>query len=699
MKAVQAATTTFVRFLPFFAAWFSFVFVSFGFSARAAADDGAAYYLVRKHDTLTTILYSLGVTPMWGARGSVKRIIAHNDFIRAREKGGDLIFPGERILIPDDLQAKVERNVTLGFVTREDDGRVDFNCAPEGLAAWSLHVQSKSPDKDPFDPKSRTLALRCEGGPALAHVTGGAAELRDEVEVVDEPVAVFGTDGPQDRAGVGADTAPAADAGVFGECLDCQVPGGLVPAVDLGGPGAYVAEDPAEESGNDAENGLAEVADITSENLNPLETQETETAVEAEEIPIDDVVRELDERSSAEVVAAPVPAPKGPAFQTTGGPETEIRPEVPAAEPAPQTWADAEPLPTEVQADESFVDAAPGESFALPSTPVEEASTPEVAEAELPTEEVPEGDSFLGMSAEPWVEEAPSRTAASESAPLEPPATPPTEVRTTSDALSAGTDDPASPVESGSAGSFAPGTDGPSVPEAARQVHDTPAESGGPRRLTSRLGVLGSYAFSAHDSFDTMTGGSARLLSRPSLGYGLYWDQLWTPALESRVMFSGQRLVLRDTVQGQVRETSVDLTGLELSAQYRFAAFDLRLAFTQADEAYVRAPQAGSATVEGMPRTRLGLVFGKTFFEDDGLSLRITGGSLFGFATSTSDYTVNADRRDQLGLGVTQRLARSQIHFHLHYGQVSGSSSISTSTDRFVQGTLGMDFDLGGGAP
>lgn len=530
------------------------VFALAGVSARAAED--RSFYLVQKNDTLTTILYSLGITPLWGKHGSVKKIIAHNDFIRAREKSGNLIFPGEKILLPDDLQPKVERNITLGFVSQNDDSRVDFNCSEEGLSAWSLHLKSKNPNKDPFDPKSRTLALRCDRTHTLAdQKSESESQTETTMEVADEPV--------KDTATV--------------ESTTTQHMEDHVSVADI---------TPAHPETHEVVEGLSETPETSEETSNTGE-------VTADELPepaaplvetSSDHVEVMDPPDVIEVVDQEIPARS-------------------AASAAPEPEPEPEPVPES------------------PVVEIEQTQDPHMA---------------------------------SEAATL--------------------------PVET--------------QPETVT-THDRVTTQ---KRLTSRIGVLGSYSFSAHDSVDSQTGSTARLLSKPTLGYGLHWTQLWGARFESRIAFYGQRLVLRDTVRGQVQETSVEMTGFEFSGKYQFESFDLRLVFSQAEEPYVRAPAVGSAVVEGSSRTRLGLIFGKDVYEDSGLSLRVYGGSLFGFASSTSDYTVNPDRRDQVGIGITQQLDRQQIHFDLVYGQKSGTSSISTSTDRFLQGLLGIDFDLGGGS-
>lgn len=771
MNARRFTTHSIVRHCPRFAAGILIAFLIAGFFAplAAQAESASDFYVVQKHDTLTTILYSLGISPLWGKRGAVAKIVANNEFIRRREKSPDLIFPGEKILIPDDLQPKVERNINSGFVTRTEAGRIDFNCADEGLAAWSLYLKSKYPAKDPFDPRSRTLALRCERnstlsansesdqfgtGSEITEVSGNQSEqdsfisppasaevpaLTAEQQIETKPrsgetlalegsAALDSTSVATDGADLVEESPAVSDAGVFVESapLVTDTPEPVqtaevlteVPAPVESAPLATDTPEPIQDADVLTEalppvEGTAPVTDTPELLAEPLnvavgtaevsESQVLETVPEpklgdaddsatpvnadedglvearesteesenheVEELVIDDVISEMNERTGTETPIEISGAESYVDLETEMPSRVDEAPlpsapsrmsaSVESTAPAPETLVESAPTP----ADSSGVQGISGATD-VPAVPALEVVEVEPVELQ-PTQAPPTRTQVQAQAPEPVTSTMPSAATAS-----------PTEVQT----------------EQVHQPSVAPVTASPSSPT------EVQADQPRPTRLTSRIGVLGSYSFSAHDSVDSQTGASARILSKPTIGLGVSWDHLWTSRWESRLAFATRKLVVRNTVQGQITETSVDLSGFEFSALYRATWADLRLVLSQSEEAYVRAPLVGAATVEALPRTRLGLILGKQIFADSGLSVHVLGGSLFGLSTGTTDYTVNADRRDLLGFRVNQSFTSSQMHFQLTYSQVSGSSSISTSQDRELMGILGMDFDLGGGA-
>lgn len=72
-----------------------------GSSAIGAGKNGTGFYVVRHRDTLSEVLGSLGLVPIYGKRGTLRKLLQCGQF----EKNGDLIRPGQKVFFAFEAPA------------------------------------------------------------------------------------------------------------------------------------------------------------------------------------------------------------------------------------------------------------------------------------------------------------------------------------------------------------------------------------------------------------------------------------------------------------------------------------------------------------------------------------------------------------------------------------------------------------------
>ncbi len=66
---------------------------AYGNSANGFKQNGTGFYVVKQRDTLSEVLGSLGLVPIYGKRGTLRQLLQCGQF----EKNGDLIRPGQKV--------------------------------------------------------------------------------------------------------------------------------------------------------------------------------------------------------------------------------------------------------------------------------------------------------------------------------------------------------------------------------------------------------------------------------------------------------------------------------------------------------------------------------------------------------------------------------------------------------------------------
>ena len=76
----------------------SFGIGSFAISKEAQRLQQSFVYTIKSGDELGSLMYSMGLTPIWGNKGFVQKIIKLNKV--KIQKNGDLIFASNKLVLP-----------------------------------------------------------------------------------------------------------------------------------------------------------------------------------------------------------------------------------------------------------------------------------------------------------------------------------------------------------------------------------------------------------------------------------------------------------------------------------------------------------------------------------------------------------------------------------------------------------------------
>lgn len=212
----------------------------------------------------------------------------------------------------------------------------------------------------------------------------------------------------------------------------------------------------------------------------------------------------------------------------------------------------------------------------------------------------------------------------------------------------------------------------------------------------SRLSAAGIYNFYRIDSKSSSSNSTAILLSEPSLGINLSWQQAWTEKFATRFYLSQSTVRMRDASSGTLLNGSKSLGEIGFELDYAITPnLTAKVDSGYGNHLLARAISAGSATLDSVYASRLGVAVVPTLIRKGDLSVDLQLGYFQIFPTSTNDYSLKTGEGFTLAPGLRHKLKKMQMELDLKYEDLRQSSSISNQKNKQVGIYFGLSFEVG----
>jgi hypothetical protein len=213
----------------------------------------------------------------------------------------------------------------------------------------------------------------------------------------------------------------------------------------------------------------------------------------------------------------------------------------------------------------------------------------------------------------------------------------------------------------------------------------------------SRLHADGLYGFYRIDSTSSLNGSKALLLSDPSLGVSLGWEQIWTENFSTGVSVNAMGIQMRRASSGSLEKGDQTLSRLGFGLRYRFTPnFETKLYTDYGNQLFVRAVTTGTATIDSVYTSKIGLSVIPTLIQRNDLSLDLELGVFHVWPTSLNDYKIEIGSGFRLAPRLRQKLNQMQMELKLCYDELSQNTTISEQKGSSVGIQFGVSFELGG---
>lgn len=227
---------------------------------------------------------------------------------------------------------------------------------------------------------------------------------------------------------------------------------------------------------------------------------------------------------------------------------------------------------------------------------------------------------------------------------------------------------------------------------------DRPAEAAETRsfKTFSRLRVGSTYEFFRIDSASSTSSSSAILLSEPSHGLNLDWEQIWSEQFSTQFQVSQTTVQMRDASSGILEGGRKDLGQVGFSVNYSIspkliAKFDS----SYGNELFVRAITAGQARLDSVDVSRFGASLVSTLIQKDDLGFDLKLGYFQLMSTETADYSLRSGWGYILAPSLRHKLDHMQMELQLKYEQAEQDSNISSQQRKQVGIYFGLSFEVG----
>jgi hypothetical protein len=214
--------------------------------------------------------------------------------------------------------------------------------------------------------------------------------------------------------------------------------------------------------------------------------------------------------------------------------------------------------------------------------------------------------------------------------------------------------------------------------------------------VQSRLSVLGTYDFYRIDSTSLDNQSEALILSEPSYGVRLLWNQLWSDKWASSLGLRYSSVQLTSPTVGQLENTTHSLGGVHLSGSY-FLTPNLEAQFfaNYGNYLFSRAITIGTARIDLISQTQVGFLLVPQLIQRQNLSLAFELGVFQNLPQSYTDYKVEKSDGYILAPRLRQKLDRYQIELKLKYESLKQTSSISEQKNTQVGVDFGVSYEVG----
>ena len=235
-----------------------------------------------------------------------------------------------------------------------------------------------------------------------------------------------------------------------------------------------------------------------------------------------------------------------------------------------------------------------------------------------------------------------------------------------------------------------------SVNEAATKTFVKQPPRANLHESNSKLFVMGTYDFYRIDSISSVNQSTALILSDPSFGIHGGWQQAWSNQFFSQVDFKYSQVKMSDTSSGILENASHDLGQVGLSFGYIVTPrLQANLFANYGNELYARAVNSGTATLDSVYRSQIGVSLVPDLFQHGDLDLDLELGIFQNSPQSTNLYTFDKSDGYILAPTLRKKLNKMQMELKLNYEAINQKSSISQQKNTQLGIEFGVSFGVG----
>jgi hypothetical protein len=212
----------------------------------------------------------------------------------------------------------------------------------------------------------------------------------------------------------------------------------------------------------------------------------------------------------------------------------------------------------------------------------------------------------------------------------------------------------------------------------------------------SRLRASSVFDFHRINSTSSSSQGTATLLSDPSLGLKLSWEQIWSEQFSTEFLVSQAQVKMRDASSGTLLGGNKTLSKIGFGLNYSLNPdLKLKVDSNYGNQLFARAISLGTATLDSVDVSRLGVSVIPTLVRKGDLSLDLQLGYFQVFSTSTTNYSLKTGSGFILAPGVRHKLKAITLELDLKYEELQQDSSISTQENKQTGIHFGLSFEVG----
>lgn len=209
------------------------------------------------------------------------------------------------------------------------------------------------------------------------------------------------------------------------------------------------------------------------------------------------------------------------------------------------------------------------------------------------------------------------------------------------------------------------------------------------------IGVL--YDFYRIDSSDLNDSADATILSSPSLGFRLFWDQYWSHKWGTEISLEHQEVKMKRAGDGVVNNKNQDVGGIELALKYRLSrAYWLNFHTKYRSFIFSRSETAGEATLDAINLGQLGVSLKAIALKSSKFRLDLDlGYNILMGAEDFEDYKIESMNELFIASRIWGKLINKDAFVELKYHQIDLESSISNQTEKRLGVQFGLSYDIG----
>lgn len=233
------------------------------------------------------------------------------------------------------------------------------------------------------------------------------------------------------------------------------------------------------------------------------------------------------------------------------------------------------------------------------------------------------------------------------------------------------------------------------APQAAIAQPEEPRNARDPSAYTE-LKLSGLYGFYRINSTGSSNGNRALILSDPSFGLKLGWEQIWSDRFVSGEEISYASIKMRRASAGSLEAATHTMGNIDLYLGYRLIPWLQLKAFSSYGKGlFARAVSPGTATLDSIYQSRVGVSLAPTLVERGNLSLGVELGGFRTLPASNGEYAINKSNGYLIASSVRQNLRSAILDLKIIYEKSKQPSNISNQENTKLATELGLAIELG----